>query len=75
MRNSDSKIVKHIVVTPGTNFVGMLTVAFISLKLANIIDWSWWLVLAPMFIPVIILVVFFVFVLLLDYILRKLGKL
>lgn len=29
----------------------LLTVLFIGLKLTNYIDWSWWLVLAPLWIP------------------------
>lgn len=31
----------------GTNFFGLLTIAFVVLKLCKIIDWSWWWVLAP----------------------------
>ena len=43
----------------GIGFVGLLTVLFIGLKLTNYIDWSWWWVLAPMWItPAIILSVF-----------------
>jgi hypothetical protein len=29
----------------------MLAILFIGLKLANIIHWSWWLVLAPLWAP------------------------
>ena len=29
------------------NLIVLLTILFISLKLGNVIDWSWWLVLAP----------------------------
>ena len=36
-------------------FFGLLTLIFITLKLTGYIDWSWWLVLAPLFIPVIII--------------------
>ena len=32
----------------------LLTVAFIVLKLCNVITWSWWWVLAPLWIPVAI---------------------
>lgn len=28
-------------------FTELLTVVFITLKLLNVIDWSWWLVLMP----------------------------
>jgi hypothetical protein len=31
----------------GIGFFGFLTILFIGLKLGNIIDWSWWWVLAP----------------------------
>ena len=29
------------------NFLSLLTLIFITLKLTNFIDWSWWFVLAP----------------------------
>ena len=31
----------------GISFMGMLTILFITLKLTNYIDWSWWWVLSP----------------------------
>ncbi len=31
----------------GIGFLGLLTIAFIVLKLTGYIDWSWWLVLLP----------------------------
>ena len=31
----------------GIGFLGLLTIAFIVLKLTHYIDWSWWLVLLP----------------------------
>lgn len=39
----------------GIGFFGMLTILFIGLKLANIIDWSWWWVLSPTLIPIALL--------------------
>lgn len=39
----------------GIGFLGILTIVFIVLKLTNYIDWSWWWVLSPMWIPVLIL--------------------
>ena len=36
----------------GVGFLGALTILFIALKLTNVIDWSWWWVLAPLWIPV-----------------------
>jgi hypothetical protein len=32
----------------GIGFTGLLTALFIGLKLTNHIDWSWWLVLSPL---------------------------
>ena len=32
----------------GVGFPGLLTVAFIVLKLTHVIAWSWWWVLAPL---------------------------
>jgi hypothetical protein len=29
-------------------FLSLLTIVFITLKLTNVISWSWWLVLSPM---------------------------
>lgn len=34
----------------GIGFTGLLTIAFIVLKLLNVIDWSWWWVLSPLWI-------------------------
>jgi len=42
----------------GIGFVGLLTVAFIVLKLCDVIDWSWWWVLAPIWISAVILAFF-----------------
>jgi hypothetical protein len=41
----------------GTNVTGVLLILFIVLKLTNNIDWSWWWVLSPLWIPVGIVVV------------------
>ena len=35
----------------GISFLGMLTILFIGLKLTNYIDWSWYWVLSPLWIP------------------------
>lgn len=32
----------------GVGFLGLLTIAFIVLKLTGFIDWSWWAVTAPL---------------------------
>jgi hypothetical protein len=38
----------------GIGFLGLLTIVFITLKLCNVIDWSWWWVLSPTTIPLAI---------------------
>ncbi len=34
----------------GISFTGLLTVLFVGLKLTNVITWSWWWVLSPLWI-------------------------
>jgi hypothetical protein len=34
----------------GLGFTGALTILFIGLKLCNVIQWSWWWVLSPIWI-------------------------
>ena len=36
----------------GIGFLGALTILFIGLKLWGAIDWSWWWVLSPLWLPV-----------------------
>jgi hypothetical protein len=44
----------------GIGFTGLLTIAFICLKLTHVIAWSWWWVLAPIWIGIAIaLLIFF----------------
>ena len=38
----------------GIGFLGMLAILFIGLKLTNYIEWSWWWVLSPIILIVII---------------------
>lgn len=38
----------------GIGFCSLLAVLFIGLKLTNNIDWSWWWVLSPIWIPIVI---------------------
>lgn len=41
--------------TGGVGVAGLLGVAFVVLKLCNVIDWSWWWVLSPFWIPLALL--------------------
>lgn len=44
----------------GIGFGGALTVAFIVLKLLGTISWSWWWVLAPLWVGALFTVVFLI---------------
>ena len=46
-----SKQKSEIVVSGGIGFLPALCLIFITLKLCKVIDWSWWWVLAPIWIP------------------------
>lgn len=41
----------------GIGFAGLLTIVFIVLKLLGKIDWSWWWVLSPIWISILLVVV------------------
>tara|TARA_Y100000034_G_C6866993_1_gene395286 strand:+ start:104 stop:328 length:225 start_codon:yes stop_codon:yes gene_type:complete len=45
----------------------MLAVLFIALKLTGVIQWSWWWVLSPLWIALLLFVVIFVSALLVYY--------
>lgn len=53
----------------GIGFTGLLTIAFIVLKLCNVINWSWWWVLSPLWIGVALFVLGFV-----VYLAYQIGK-
>lgn len=42
----------------GIGFCEILTIAFIVLKLTHYIDWSWWWILSPLWIPIIVILAF-----------------
>jgi hypothetical protein len=43
----------------GTLFLELLFLLFLGLKLADKIDWSWWWVFSPLWIPVALVIAFF----------------
>lgn len=43
----------------GIGFFGLLAIVFITLKLLGYIAWSWWWVLAPLWVPAVIALVVF----------------
>ena len=55
---------------PGLKFAGALTIAFIVLKLTNVINWSWWWVISPIWIllslAIVLLIIIAIFKIDLD---------
>lgn len=47
----------------GICFFELLGIVFIVLKLIGIIKWSWWLVLAPIYLPIVLIIAVFIWVL------------
>lgn len=56
----------------GIGFCGLLAIVFITLKLTNYIDWSWGWVLAPLWMPFVIVMVILIVLAVLNVTLR--GK-
>lgn len=52
MRNTETKY-KYM----GTPLCTILTIIFVVLKLCNVINWSWWFVFAPIWIPSVFITV------------------
>ena len=44
------------------NLLGVLGAIFVVLKLVGVIAWSWWLVLAPIYVPLAVMFLFYFFV-------------
>ena len=50
----------------GIGFTGLLTVLFVGLKLTNVIAWSWWWVLSPIWIPILLLIIILIIAVLIS---------
>jgi hypothetical protein len=46
----------------GIGFTSLLLLLFLGLKLGHVIDWSWWWVLSPIWIPVVFLFALYILV-------------
>ena len=51
----------------GIGFVGLLTIAFIVLKLLKVISWSWLWVLSPLWIAALLIIIIIIIYILLYY--------
>jgi hypothetical protein len=50
----------------GAGFLSILTVLFIGLKLTGFITWSWWWVLSPIILPLMIFSAMLIIIAVLD---------
>ena len=57
----------------GISFTGALTILFIGLKLGNVIHWSWWWVLSPIWISLSI-VLFILLIVAIVFLISELSK-
>lgn len=55
----------------GIGFVGLLTIAFIVLKLVGVIKWNWLWVLSPIWITGLIFIAIMVFVIIFVAVIKK----
>lgn len=60
-------------VSYGIGVIGILQIVFITLKLCNVISWSWFLVLLPTIISVGLVVLLFLVVILLGFFIDRMG--
>lgn len=59
---------KTVAVLNSELFGTLLTIAFIVLKLCGVIDWSWFWVLAPLWIPFAIVIVAIILIFIITYV-------
>ena len=55
----------------GIGFFGLLQVVFIALKVAKVIDWSWWLVFIPAWIDIGIFLIIVIIAIIITVITSK----
>lgn len=50
----------------GVNFLEVLLIVFIVLKLCHVINWSWWWVLSPLWIPFVLAIICIIVYIIID---------
>ena len=53
-------------VSGGIGFFGLLTLIFITLKLTHVITWSWWWVVSPLWLPFIVILSLYIFIVIVE---------
>jgi len=46
----------------GIGFASLLTIVFITLKLTDYIDWSWWWILSPIWISLLVVIIILIII-------------
>ncbi|WP_290457637.1 hypothetical protein [Faecalibaculum rodentium] len=57
---------RNVETSGGIGFTGLLTIAFIVLKLTGIITWSWWWVLSPLWVSWLLALIVLVVICILE---------
>jgi hypothetical protein len=60
-------------ISSGIGFFGLLAIVFITLKLTNVIAWSWWWVTSPLWLPAAIVLGGFALIFIVAFIAKKAG--
>ena len=58
----------HINISIGGGFTTLLAILFIAFKLAGIIDWSWFWVLSPIWISLVVVILVFIIIIIIALI-------
>ena len=60
-------------VTTSFPIASILAIVFVVLKLTNNVDWSWWWVLSPLWIPLAIIAILFAVIFILLFVKSVIG--
>lgn len=69
MERSNTMSKGNSTVIGGNGFCGLLFITFLVLKLTHVIDWSWWWITAPLWVPIGAVATLFVVLTIIYYIL------
>ena len=53
---------ENTTIVGGNGFFGLLFITFLVIKLTNVINWSWWWVTAPLWVPLGFVAIVFVII-------------
>ena len=68
-----SRINNKQTVTTSFPIASILAIVFVVLKLTNNVDWSWWWVLSPLWIPLAIIAILFAVIFILLFVKSVIG--